>query len=308
MSTIKNLLEDFATKNKMSSKGPLCVALIVTRHARELGLPLDPNYLFTPGGGQVFGLGKSSVQKILKEHGITRVLAEEGGRTSRGSVGNMRKYVVFLNDMQERGLDDLGEIESFWVERVKLYFASKPFVLRFDTSKSLRSVIKDLIEQAQKRQAESSGSMVVGTMLQHLTGAKLNLLLGPNVKHHGASVADQPSGRSGDFLIEDVAIHVTTLPGEALIRKCKSNLDSGLRPVIITTAKGDIVAQALAENEGILSRIDIFEAEQFLAGNMYEIGKFAEVGRRITTEKLINEYNDIVSACETDPSLRISFS
>ena len=40
--------------------------------------------LLTEGGGQVFGLGKSAVQSILHRHDITRVLASEGGRTSRG--------------------------------------------------------------------------------------------------------------------------------------------------------------------------------------------------------------------------------
>jgi len=54
-------------------------------------------------------------------------------------------------------------------------------------------------------------------MLQHLVGAKLNLLLDDPIKHHGASVADDVSGREGDFVVEDVAIHVTTSPTEALI-------------------------------------------------------------------------------------------
>ena len=40
---------------------------------------------------------KYRIQRILADHGITRVLAEEGGRTSRGSVGLMQKYVEFLN-------------------------------------------------------------------------------------------------------------------------------------------------------------------------------------------------------------------
>ena len=59
------------------------------------GLPLDPDQLVTKSGGQVRGLGQSQVQKILARHGIERVLAAEGGRTSRGSLGNMRAYVRF---------------------------------------------------------------------------------------------------------------------------------------------------------------------------------------------------------------------
>ena len=99
--------------------------------------------------------------------------------------------------------------------------------------------------------------------------------------------------------------HVTTSPNESLIRKCQINLDRSLRPVIITTQKGLTTVEVLAEQVGIGDRIDVFEAEQFLAGNLYELGKFAQSGRRTTAERLIAEYNSVVEECETDPSLRI---
>jgi hypothetical protein len=74
-------------------------------------------------------------------------------------------------------------------------------------------------------------------MLQHLIGAKLNLLLDSPVEHYGVSVTDTSSARDGDFLVEDVAIHVTTSPSEALLRKCTRNLDNGLKPVILLFMK-----------------------------------------------------------------------
>jgi len=37
------------------------------------------------------------VQAILKKRGIDKILAKEGGRTSRGSGWYMRNYVDFLN-------------------------------------------------------------------------------------------------------------------------------------------------------------------------------------------------------------------
>ncbi len=306
--SIEKKLKDFAQKNRMKGKGPLCVALVITRHAKKLGMPLDPEALLTDGGGQVMGLGKSAVQSVLKDHGIDRVLAEEGGRTSRGSVGNMRKYVAFLNAQYAQGGFDLEVVESWWADRVRDFFAGKPFVLRFDASKSLRAVIRDLLSQAQKRQEQDNGSTFVGAMLQHLVGAKLNLLLENPLQHHGACVADDVSGREGDFIVEDVAIHVTTSPSEALIRKCRRNLDNGLKPIIITTHRGSLLAEGLAEQAGIAERLDVFEAEQFLAGNLYELGKFAQAGRRTTAEQLISEYNAIVDECETDPSLRIDIA
>ncbi len=74
--------------------------------------------------------------------------------------------------------------------------------------------------------------------MQHLVGAKLSLLLGDEkVQRFGFSVADEVSGRGGDFVIGDIAMHVTTMPGEALMRKCKANLEAGIRPVIVTMFK-----------------------------------------------------------------------
>ena len=305
MDPLNDSLERFTTKNRFKTKGPLSVALVVTRHAKQRGLPLDPDQLLTKGGGQVLGLGKAGVQAVLREHGITRVLAEEGGRTSRGSVGAMKKYVVFLNNLHGGGLADLDAIENWWIDRVRAYFASKPFVLHFDPSRSLRAIIRDLLAQAQRRQEESPGATFSGTILQHLIGAKLDLALPLDIDHHGASVADDASGRSADFLIQDTAIHVTTAPGEAVIRKCVRNLGAGLRPVVVTTHRGIPLAEGLSEQAGIADRVDIFEAEQFIAGNLYELGEFAASGRRIKAEELIERYNEIINECETDPGLRI---
>lgn len=301
-------LAAFAKNNHMYGKGPLCVALVVTRHAIKNGLPLEADALLTDGGGQVVGLGKAAVQSILKEYGINSVLAEEGGRTSRGSVGNMRKYITFLNELNVTGATDLSAIEKWWIARAVDFFSVKPMILRFDAAKSMRAAIRDLIEQAEKRQAASHGSTLVGTVLQHLIGAKLSLLLPNPPKSHGASVADEVSKREGDFIVEDVAIHVTTSPSEALIRKCRKNLDNALRPVIITTHRGVSLAEGLAEAAAIANRLDVFEAEQFVAGNLYELGKFANLGRRTTAKQLIEAYNLIIAQCETDPALRIEIA
>ena len=297
-------LAAFADDKHMTGKSPLCVALVITRTAREYGLPLDPSQLVTEGQGQVSGLGKGTVQAILAEHGIMRVLAEEGGRTSRGSIGKMQMYVAFLNDLARLGVAELVAIENWWVDRVRDFFAGKPFVFRFDASKSLQSSIRDLLDQAKRRQQEASGTKFVGALIQHLVGAKLELVIG-DISHHGASVADEGSGRDADFLVGDTAIHVTTMPSEALIRKCNRNLEGGLRPIIVTTAKGSLVASALADTHGIAERIDVFEFEQFVSGNVHEHGRFRLDGRREYANLLISKYNEIIEEHETDPSLHI---
>lgn len=307
MEDLYTQLSVFAKSHRMNGKGPLCVALVVTRHAKRSGLPLNPGDLLTPEKGQVAGLGKSAVQSILKDHGIDRVLAEEGGRTSRGSIKKMHVYVDFLNQLQDQKLDDIDSIEKWWIGRVRDFFTGKPFVLRFDVSKSLRSIIQDLLGQAEQRQKDASGTMYVGMIMQHLVGAKLEMVIG-DITHHGASVADEGLGRDADFLMGDVAIHVTTSPSEALIRKCKRNLDNSLRPLIVTISKSVVIVPFLAEQLGISDRIDVLDIEQFLTSNLYEHGRFNLDGRRQTAEDLLSKYNDIVSEYETDPSLQINFN
>jgi hypothetical protein len=304
MNALHDLLQGFAQSENMYGKGSLCVALVVTRHAIEAGLPVNPDEMLAKSGGQVKGLGKAAVQAILAEHGISRVLAEEGGRTSRGSVGNMRNYVAFLNHLPIKDNDDLKDMERWWIDRVRRFFSSKPFVLKADTKMAVRHCLRHLLSQAQQRQSEATGTMFFGTMLQHLIGAKLTLL-GISIVHHGASVADQSTERCADFQVDDVAIHVTTSPSESLIRKCMRNLDQDLRPLIITTNRHVPVADAMAESLGIADRLDIFDAEQFLTSNIFELGMFSQAGRRMKVRELVEEYNRIVELAETDPSLRI---
>lgn len=302
---IARKLSVFRDQMKICSKGALAVVIHVSRYARENGLPLDADALITEGSGQVLGLGKGAVQRILSDYGIIQVLAEEGGRTSRGSIGIMRAYVAFLNELHVKP-SVLDEIEEWWVERVKEHFSAKPFRLRFDSAKSMQAIIQDLLAQAKKRQQESSGTMYQGALLQHLVGAKLELALPElQIRHNGFSVADAVSERSGDFVMDDSIIHITTSPGEAVIRKCQSNIESGAKPIILTVADGVSVAKGLAGNAGLAGRIDIMDAEQFLAANLHELAFFKTSERLPTLEKLIEVYNRIVSENETDPSLRI---
>lgn len=301
----KEETDRFAQNHGFKGKGPLCVALVVTQQARN-GLPLDPDDLITVGGGQVLGLGRGAVQAILKRHGITRVLAAEGGRTSRGSLYRMREYVTFLNKLAQSENVDLDAVESYWIEQVHAFFAGKPFKIRMDASRSLRAVIRGILQQAEDRQKHSPGMYYAGAVLQHLVGAKLDCAVA-NIRfeHNSFSTSDQQTGRAGDFFIGDVAIHVTTSPSEALIERCKDNLDDGYRPVLVTLQKGLQVAEGLADNQGLSDRIDVFEIEQFIALNIYELAAFAADGRKTAVTDIIRRYNEIVEMVETDHSLCI---
>jgi len=301
-------LAAFTEENKFARKGPLCVALVITQQAKASGLPLNPENLLTDQGGQVLGLGRNAVQAVLTRHGITRVLAAEGGRTSRGSIANMRQYVGFLNRLAETGNVDLDAVENFWIARVHEFFSAKPFRIRLDASRSLRTVVRDVLQQAEERQKNTPGMNYVGGVMQHIVGAKLECALGAGkFEHNGFSTSDAQTGRPGDFFIGDVAIHVTTSPGEAVIERCRDNLDDGYRPVLITMQRGLTVAEALADNAGIADRIDVFEIEQFVALNLYELGNFAAEGRRVAVSDLVKRYNEIIEDVETDPSMKIDF-
>lgn len=308
MSDLQKRLQAYADENGIKGKGPLSVVLVINRLASQMKLPIDSSQLLTDGGGQVKGLGKAAAQAILKEHGIDRVLSEEGGRTSRGSIKNMQSYVALLNELHNAKALDFYAMEAWWIKKVQAFFSAKPFKFRVDTSKSMRSAVHDLIDQAFKRQREMPGTMFAGAIFQHLVGAKLELLLPGKVEHNGFSVADAPSNRHGDFLADDVCIHVTTAPGEALLRKCKANLESGKRPLVVTTMAGVAGIEALARNANIEGRVDAFDIEQFIASNIYELSRFTSAERRITVEQLIGHYNAIVDKHETDPSLKIEIA
>ncbi|OSM06807.1 DUF4928 family protein [Magnetofaba australis] len=297
-------LTQFAQEKRFRGKGPLALALVVTQHARKLGLPLDPEALKTDGGGQVLGLGRGAVQAILARHDITRVLAAEGGRTSRGSLGRMLDYVQFLNSLPA---PDLDAVEAFWIARVREFFAGKPFKLRMDPAQSLRAWVAGLLEQARARQKESGGTHYLGAVLQHLTGAIIasHLPDPESLHHHSFSTSDAQSGRAGDFLIGGIAIHVTTTPSEAVMARCRENCDAGLRPLLITLPEKLALAEGLADNAALRQRLDIWDIEQFCAICVTLLSGFNAASAAASVTQIASRYNAIIDAVETDPSLKI---
>lgn len=307
--TLAEKLSEYKARNKITTKGPLAVVLFITRKAKQDGLPLDAALLKAGSAGQIAGLSKASVQSILADYGIQRTLAAEGGRTSRGSIKNMEDYVAFLNELHVTSEDDLNSIETWWVDQIKAFFSSKPFTLRLNQGASINSIIRDLLDQAEHRQKESLGTMYKGAMLQHLVGAKLQILAGDEpMEHHGFSVADAPTGRSGDFIVANTIIHVTTAPGELLMEKCKANIRAGYRPFIVTVSNRTVAARQMAEMKGIADQIEIIDVEQFISTNVYEWSCFDSTKQRDTIENLVTVYNELVSTYETDPSLKVDLN
>ena len=281
-------LKAFQSENHITTKGPLSLVVQFTRMVRDKAFPLNPDDFQTSSKGQVAGLGGANLKKILKEHGITQQLSSEGGRTSRGSKGLLINYVAGLNAWNAEDAVDYSVVEDFWAEQVR--------------------DLDDLFEQAKKRQKQNAGTQYLGTVLQHLVAAKLCLILPEgSFEIHGASVADGPTDRNGDFVIGNTVIHCTTMPGALLIEKCKANLRAGCHPVIITIFERVHTALNLAEDAGLAGRVEVWDIQQFLSANVYEHSLFDEAKRNSTLSSIIDRYNKIVLEAETDPSLRIEF-
>ena len=292
-------LQAFGARSTFSGKGPLCVFLVMTEQVKNKSWPLQPDAFLTEQGGQVLGLGRSAVQAILQRHGITQVLAQEGGRTSRGSIANMRDYLDFLNNLHQLGvLIDWQSAENFWVDKIRAFFSSKPLRLSMDNTHSVRAMVRKLIQQAFIWQKEQSGVTLAGTLMQHLVGAKLTSINMQGLVHHSANQNDQDVSRTGDFDLGDVSIHVTSSPTESLLLKCQANLEASRRPLIVTLSNGVITAQSLAENIGLTDRIDIIDFEQFIATNIHEHSQFDLAARRTLIQELIARYNDLIDTHE----------
>ena len=308
MTNIEEKLKIFQQDNNITQKGPLSVVIQLTNSIKNKTFPLDSNDFKTEQEGQVAGLGGAKLKKILKEYGITQTLSSEGGRTSRGSMGLMNKYVDFLNTLHSEDLLDLNEVESFWVEQVKEYFRNKPFILSSDASKTIVASLNELFDQAKKRQKENPGTQYLGTVLQHLVAAKLSLVLPENsFQIYGSSVADGPTDRKGDFVINRTIIHCTTMPSLFLIEKCQDNIRGNYHPVIITISDRVSTALSLAEDANLEGRIEVWDIQQFLSTNIYEHCLFDDTKRDSVLTNIVERYNGIIQKTETDPSLRIEF-
>lgn len=184
--------------------------------------------------------------------------------------------------------------------------AASPIRIELENGNSIKAFLTDIFEEAKYRQREKRESNVLGIVILHLVGAKLEMLYPEHtIIHGGFSVGDFQAGRSGDFEVGDCVIHVTTAPSKPLLSKCQENLDKNFRPLVISTSVGAEMTEALADEFNISNDVEVLDITQFLVANMLEWTGFEGGKRRNTFEELLNRYNDIVELCETDPSLKI---
>jgi hypothetical protein len=299
-------LERFSVDEHVSGPGPLSVVLFVTNRACTKGVfPISVADFTSGSGTQVSGLSGSAIRRILASHGIERRIASEGGRTSRGSLERAKRYIALLNRLVVEEPVDLIDVEAFWVARIRDFFDSEPLRISVDPAKSFAAFVGDVMQAAREREKRATGQKVLGVVMQHLVGAKLERLLDRRLDRHSASTADRQSARDGDFAVDRTVFHITSAPTSMLMDKCRANIASGRKPIIVTTENGLGGGKALADEAGIVDRIDIFEIRQFLALNLHEFANF-DVGRRedVLTD-FVARYNEIVEEAENNRSLTL---
>ena len=230
------------------------------------------------------------------------MLAAEGGRTSRGSIGNMREYVALLNRLHAEGSADLDAIEAFWIARVQDFFAAKPFRIRLDASRSLRTSCATCSTRPKNARRRRPGVYYAGAVMQHMVGAKLDCALGPgSLEHNSYSTSDQQSGRKGDFFLGDVGDSCHDVAGRSGDRAVPGQPERRLsRHARHRTARPNRRRGAGGQCR-LGDRIDVFEIEQFIALNLYELGRFAAEGRRVALSDFVTRYNEIVDDVRNRP-------
>jgi hypothetical protein len=308
-------LEEFRQTHAVFRKGGLSVVLFLTRKAQTEGLRISLESLRTERQGQVAGLGRSAIKRILADYGIQKPLASEAGRTSRGSLGLAEEYTRFLNDLFASGRlgrndadinEALKRAEAWWIDRVNDYFNTRRFELEVRPELSVAQIISNLLADAKGRQRALPGSTIEGAVLHHLIGTKLALKYGDDrVPPRSYSTADAPTQTAADYVVGSISFHVTTSPSEGLMEKCRANIGSRLRPVVIVPSARLPAAQQIAEMAGILERVEIYGAEQFLSANIYEKAGLGETDPGEELETLKDKYNERVALVETDLSLQI---
>ena len=225
-----------------------------------------------------------------------------------GAIGGIDRAAALANQVLGKHGFHRGLFTKTELDRIRRGPRPKRLAIefRFDSGKSLRANLNDLLDQARELQAAGGGTNYVGAMLQHLVGAKLDIVLGPGkIHHHGFSVADHSTDRKADYQVETVAIHVTTHPAEALARKCAENVKAGLKPIIITLRDAVRPAEFILGTFEVEDRVDVLDAAQFLTANIYERSLFRAADCKATLAALLDRYNAIVAECETDPSLSV---
>ena len=289
----------------LPAMGTVQLALGLIERWRTGDFDLSERANLTPGGAQIRGAGLSVVHRALERHGETQPATQEGGRTSRGAIRSVQALIGALRESRILELDEtertdlFDELQVRLVAQIRDYHAARRLEPEFDPAVATWRVIRELIAEAQKT---SKG----GVVAQHLVGAKL-ARRHPNldIPNHRVAAADAPTGRTGDFEINDTVFHVTLVPASRVLEKCRDDVRSGKRVYLLVPEDRVTAGRQLAAVAEIENRMSVQGLEVFVGQNLDELAEFSLSAQRSELRALLEKYNERV-AIENDPSLLIS--
>lgn len=306
------VIEDWYEAQRTDSgvnRNVMTVGLIMCEHMME-HFPLDEAKWFT--GSQVSLLSGPRINKILARHGEVRTLASEGGRTSRGSQELARSFEAAVNESSvadalaaassQARTNVVDLLQAAMVDRIRIdFFDRQRLQIEYRRHEPTSAVISQLLDAANRR-----GGNATGAVAQHVVGAALRLHH-PSVEidNHSYTTADEQTGRVGDFVVGSAALHVTTAPGEALMKKCKANLALELFPIVLTLRERVAAAEGLAGNFDIAGSISVRDIVEFVADAVDISARYVRSQMATRLRELLETYNARVAAAESDPSLQV---
>lgn len=303
-------------ESAFATAGGLSLALILTRRANE-GLPMRREDFVSKGGTQVSGLQPSMVQRILAEHGITRVLHRTAGRTNPGSLGLMNAYVTVLNGLHEDGsltVHDMGILEEFWVGKVREHFARNPdesslirVRLPENGAASPSAILRGILAQADAMRRGTTGGVLDAAMRLLAVAAVTSEAVGDA---HIAVVEDagRPSFAPYDFRVSDTSFHVSSVPGEQVLERCRAERGRGRLPVVLTCQDGVVATRMMFRRANIQDGCEAFDLADWLATGLAREGRHSADGAAAALIRLIARYNDLVAATPALSAPRIEAS
>lgn len=307
LSTATAWYESQRAENGAINTNVMNAGLVVSRMLAE-GAPIEDDRLYSKGNSQVRGLSGTTIAKILKEHGETRLFTREGGRTSRGTINLATSFRDELNRIELVGEEEIDTrhisflLEEFFTSCVRAdYFDKQRIAVDIDPTKPVSVIVSDILKAAAERSDRPTGAV-----LQHLIGAKLQLRF-PDIEIglDQANAADLQTDREGDFQVGTTAFHVTIAPMEKLISRCVENKRAGYRPVILTPETKVLAARQMADNVGMLDLISVQAAEVFIGTNIEEIAIYEGDKIKEGVARLVRAYNERIESIEVDKSLMI---
>ena len=289
--------------NNGPANGTIAAALVLLERLKE-NYDLNFGSHVAGGGAQIKGVSGKAVAEILIKFNETRPFAKEGGRTNRGSQGDVKPLFEALSllHIEKMSLEERNEIlssfQQFLVERIHDFHNRQKIRFIFDQKLSTWQIIHTLLEDA-----KSEGK--AGSVAQHLTGAKLQIRFPEiSISNESVSTADLPTNRPGDFFVGNAVFHITVSPMQALFEKCNQNLDEGMKVYLLVPDAKLATARQMAD-QICGGHIAVESLESFISQNIEEISVFSFDRLKHSLSKLINVYNERVNAVEIDKSLLI---